>query len=192
MCNREGARLEGDDITRQLIRVRQPTWNHLNMTVEGFEIVIYWEHWLRKPATVPCGFHESRSFNPRSCEAPCLRAQRSHEKVRVKEPRKVLLGAEKDPKKGRTATSRRSRDPTLEASYRRGFVHKPSQSHCVGQQTSGEPSVSGTAQGSPLGRGGSADTGRPRPRCRTPLYWKNTEVEAAVRNGYVAACCPCR
>lgn len=68
-------------------------------------------------------------------------------------------------------------------SYRRCFWHKPSQSHCGGQQTGGETSVSDTAQRSPLGHGGSADTGLPCPRCRKPLCWKNTKSRTTVRNG---------
>lgn len=107
------------------------------------------------------------------------RALHTSETARLSTNCQVLMGALQEFNKG-TAKSPPSHKTT---SYRRCFWHKPSQSHCGGQQTGGEPSVSDTAQRSPLGRGGSADTGLPCPRCRKPLCWKNTKSRTAVKKG---------
>lgn len=62
---------------------------------------------------------------------------------------------------------------TLEAPYHCYFVHKPSWSHSAGLQTGSERSASGTAQGSPLGYGGSIGIVLQCPHCRRPVCWKN-------------------
>lgn len=61
----------------------------------------------------------------------------------------------------------------MEAPYHCYFFHKPSRSRSAGLQTGSERSASDTAQGSPLGCGGSAGIVLRCPHCRRPECWKN-------------------
>lgn len=70
--------------------------------------------------------------------------------------------------------SQRSGDKaTLEGPYPCYFFHKPSWFRSAGLQTGSERSAWGTAQGSPLGCGGSIGIVPRCPRCRRPGRWKN-------------------
>ena len=73
----------------------------------------------------------------------------------------------------RNYSHRSGNKATLEGPYPCYFFHKPSWFRSAGLQTGSARSAWGTAQGSPLGYGGSIGIVPRCPRCRRPGRWKN-------------------